>query len=92
MLRSLPHRGPDATGQMDTDMAVMGATPLAIRGLTDRLSQPIADPESGAIAVCTGEIDRTLRAGFRPVWVFAEGLRATIAFSKEEPAVIEQSL
>jgi len=57
MLESLSHRGPDATGQVDTDLAVFGATRLAIRGLTDRLSQPIADPESGVIAVCNGEID-----------------------------------
>jgi len=32
-------------------------TRLAIRGLTERLNQPIADPESGVIAVCNGEID-----------------------------------
>lgn len=38
-------------------MAVLHATRLAIRGLTERLSQPMADPESGAIVVCTGEIE-----------------------------------
>ena len=91
ILRPLSHRGPDATGQVDTDMAVLGATRLAIRGLTERLSQPIADQESGVIAVCNGEIDKTLKAGFSPIWVFAEGLHATIAFFKEEPAVIERS-
>jgi asparagine synthase (glutamine-hydrolysing) len=57
MLRSLSHRGPDATGQVDTDLAILGATRLAIRGLAERLSQPIADSESGVIAVCNGEID-----------------------------------
>jgi asparagine synthase (glutamine-hydrolysing) len=57
MLRSLSHRGPDATGQMGTDLAILGATRLAIRGLTDQLNQPMADAESGVIAVCNGEID-----------------------------------
>src|SRR5215475_9617647 len=57
MLESLSHRGPDATCQLDTESAVFGVTRLAIRGLTERLSQPIADPESGVIAVCNGEID-----------------------------------
>ena len=57
MLQSLSHRGPDATRQVDTDLAVLGATRLAIRGLTERLNQPIADAESGVIAVCNGEID-----------------------------------
>jgi asparagine synthase (glutamine-hydrolysing) len=57
MLRSLSHRGPDATSQLETESAVLGATRLAIRGLTERLNQPIADPESGVIAICNGEID-----------------------------------
>ena len=57
MLGSLSHRGPDAKYQMDTESAVLGVTRLAIRGLAERLSQPIADPESGVIAVCNGEID-----------------------------------
>jgi asparagine synthase (glutamine-hydrolysing) len=57
MLGSLSHRGPDATCQLDTESVVFGVTRLAIRGLTERLSQPIADPESGVIAVCNGEID-----------------------------------
>jgi len=57
MLGSLSHRGPDATCQLDTESAVLGATRLAIRGLSERLNQPIADPESGVIAVCNGEID-----------------------------------
>jgi asparagine synthase (glutamine-hydrolysing) len=57
MLRSLSHRGPDATGQVDTDLAILGATRLAIRGLSDPLNQPMADAESGVIAVCNGEID-----------------------------------
>ena len=57
MLGSLSHRGPDATCQLDTGSAVLGATRLAIRDLNERLNQPIADPESGVIAVCNGEID-----------------------------------
>jgi len=57
MLGSLSHRGPDATCQLDTESAVLGATRLAIRGLTERLNQPIVDAESGVMAVCNGEID-----------------------------------
>src|SRR5437879_2879798 len=57
MLRSLSHRGPDATGQVETDLAILGATRLAIRGLTDQTNQPMADAKSGVIAVCNGEID-----------------------------------
>lgn len=57
MLRSLSHRGPDATSQVDTDLAVFGATRLAIRGLTDQFNQPMVDAASGVIAVCNGEID-----------------------------------
>ena len=57
MLRSLSHRGPDATSQVDTDLAVFGATRLAIRGLTDQLNQPMVDAASGLIAVCNGDID-----------------------------------
>jgi len=57
MLRALSHRGPDATGQVDTELAVFGATRLAIRGLTDQLSQPMEEAESGLIAACNGEID-----------------------------------
>jgi asparagine synthase (glutamine-hydrolysing) len=57
MLRSLSHRGPDATRQLDGELAVLGATRLAIRGLVDRFDQPMTDTESGVIAVCNGEID-----------------------------------
>jgi asparagine synthase (glutamine-hydrolysing) len=57
MLRSLSHRGPDATGQVAIDFAVLGATRLAIRGLNDQPNQPILDAESGVITVCNGEID-----------------------------------
>ena len=57
MLASLSHRGPDANYQMDTESEVLGVTRLAIRGLGERLSQPIVDSESGVIAVCNGEID-----------------------------------
>lgn len=57
MLEALSHRGPDATRQMDTESAFFGVTRLSIRALSERLNQPIADPESGVIAVCNGEID-----------------------------------
>jgi asparagine synthase (glutamine-hydrolysing) len=57
MLRSLSHRGPDATGQVAMGFAVFGATRLAIRGLNDQPNQPITDAESGVITVCNGEID-----------------------------------
>jgi asparagine synthase (glutamine-hydrolysing) len=57
MLGALSHRGPDATYQLETECAVLGATRLAIRGLTEQSNQPIADQESGVIAVCNGEID-----------------------------------
>ena len=57
MLRSLSHRGPDATGQVGTDLAILGATRLAVRGLTDQPTQPMVDAKSGVIAVCNGEID-----------------------------------
>ena len=57
MLGSLSHRGPDATSQVDTDLAVFGATRLAIRGLTDQVNQPMVDAAGGVIAVCNGEID-----------------------------------
>jgi hypothetical protein len=57
MLRSLSHRGPDATSQVDTDLAVFGATRLAIRGLTDQFNQPMVDAASGVIVVCNGDID-----------------------------------
>jgi len=57
MLRSLSHRGPDAVGRADTEMAVMGATRLAIRGLDEDVNQPMIDEENRIIAVCNGEID-----------------------------------
>jgi asparagine synthase (glutamine-hydrolysing) len=57
MLQSLSHRGPDAVGQVDTDLAAFGATRLAIRGLDEDVNQPMTDAESGVIAVCNGEID-----------------------------------
>jgi asparagine synthase (glutamine-hydrolysing) len=57
MLQSLSHRGPDAVGLADTDLAVMGATRLAIRGLNEDVNQPIVDEQHHIIAVCNGEID-----------------------------------
>ena len=69
MLRSLSHRGPDASRVMNTDLAVVGATRLAVRGLNERASQPMTDTESGVLAVCNGEIDnhRELRRWFSEV-------------------------
>jgi len=56
MLQSLSHRGPDATGQVTTESAVLGATRLAIRGLQDG-QQPMVDAATGLLVVCNGEID-----------------------------------
>ena len=69
MVAALAHRGPDDVGLHGTDVAVLGATRLAIRGLVDG-GQPMVDSESGVVAVCNGEIDnhRTLRA-----WLAARG-------------------
>jgi len=63
MLDALEHRGPDGTGFLADDRAALGASRLAIRGLTDG-HQPIVDPETGVMAACNGEIDnhRELRA------------------------------
>lgn len=63
MLKALSHRGPDSAGSASAEFAELGATRLAIRGLVDG-NQPMADADSGVIAVCNGEIDnhRELRA------------------------------
>jgi len=59
MLEALAHRGPDDQGTHAADAAVLGATRLAIRGLTGG-QQPIVDVSSGIVAVCNGEIDNHL--------------------------------
>lgn len=56
MLLALSHRGPDDTGLAVSDSALLGATRLAIRGVSDG-NQPMVDPASGVVAVCNGEID-----------------------------------
>jgi len=56
MLQSLAHRGPDDVGRVATDSAILGATRLAIRGLSDG-NQPLVDEATGVVAVCNGEID-----------------------------------
>jgi asparagine synthase (glutamine-hydrolysing) len=63
MLGALAHRGPDASALAASGSAVLGATRLAIRGLTDG-RQPLVDSASGVVAVCNGEIDnhRELKA------------------------------
>jgi asparagine synthase (glutamine-hydrolysing) len=63
MLRSLSHRGPDATQQVNTDLAVLGTTRLAIRGLNDQVHQPFEDAENGLIVACNGEIDNHRELG-----------------------------
>jgi asparagine synthase (glutamine-hydrolysing) len=70
MLAALAHRGPDEEGVYETDLAVFGASRLAIRGLADG-SQPLVDPETGVVVVCNGEIDnhRELRR-----WLAARGV------------------
>jgi asparagine synthase (glutamine-hydrolysing) len=71
MLAALAHRGPDDQGVYETDLAVLGASRLAIRGLDDG-RQPMTDPETGVVVVCNGEIDnhRELRS-----WLAARGVR-----------------
>src|SRR5262245_23450795 len=65
---------------------------LTIRNLTKSSSTIDYGPERpGDVKHSVAGLDKTQGAGFTPVWVFATGLRATIAFFKEKPAVIEQS-
>src|SRR4051794_5058978 len=75
MLAALAHRGPDDQGVYETDLAVLGASRLAIRGLGDG-RQPLIDPETGVVVVCNGEIDnhRELRS-----WLAARGVRVSQA-------------
>ena len=63
MLDALLHRGPDNTGLLEGESAVLGATRLAIRGPNVE-RQPVVDAPTGITAVCNGEIDnhRELRA------------------------------
>ncbi len=69
MLSLLAHRGPDETRVASGADGTLGATRLAIRGVHSG-SQPLADPDTGILAVCNGEIDnhRELRA-----WLEARG-------------------
>ena len=68
-----------------TDLAV------TIRNLTKSSSTINYGPERpGDVKHSVAGMDKILRAGFRPACDLAEGLRATIAFFKQEPAVIEQ--
>jgi asparagine synthase (glutamine-hydrolysing) len=75
MIEVLAHRGPDDAGVHAAASAVLGATRLAIRGLEDG-RQPIADPATGVVAVCNGEIDNhgELRA-----WLAARGRPVALA-------------
>jgi len=56
MLDALAHRGPDDRGLLTRGAATVGATRLAIRGLSSG-QQPVTDAASGVVAVCNGEID-----------------------------------
>ena len=56
MLQAMRHRGPDALEFAATDLAVLGATRLAVRGVPDG-RQPMVDPATGVTVVCNGEID-----------------------------------
>jgi len=56
MVDALAHRGPDDSHVHRTSAAVIGATRLAIRGLSDG-HQPMVDARSGIVVVCNGEID-----------------------------------
>jgi asparagine synthase (glutamine-hydrolysing) len=59
MVALLAHRGPDGSGIATETSAILGATRLAIRGLSDG-DQPLVDNESGVIVACNGEIDNHL--------------------------------
>jgi asparagine synthase (glutamine-hydrolysing) len=69
MLAALVHRGPDETGLLAEDQAVMGTARLAIRGLNDG-RQPLQDTATGVLAVCNGEIDNH---GELRCWLAARG-------------------
>jgi len=56
MLDALAHRGPDDRGLLSRGAATLGATRLAIRGLSSG-QQPVLDLSSGVVAICNGEID-----------------------------------
>lgn len=56
MLDALAHRGPDDRGLLTRGAATLGATRLAIRGLSSG-QQPVLDASSGVVAICNGEID-----------------------------------
>jgi asparagine synthase (glutamine-hydrolysing) len=68
-LRRLRHRGPDEEHLAAAGGGAIGATRLAIRGLSSG-SQPVVHPGSGVIVACNGEIDnhRELRQ-----WLEARG-------------------
>jgi asparagine synthase (glutamine-hydrolysing) len=65
-LHRLRHRGPDDSQLTPCGSGAIGATRLAIRGLSSG-TQPFVDPASGIVVACNGEIDnhRELRAWLR---------------------------
>ena len=69
MLDALKHRGPQGSSQGESQGAIFGAQRLAIRGLSGGL-QPMADPRTGVLAVCNGEIDNHVELR---QWLAAKG-------------------
>lgn len=69
MTLSLSHRGPDGKGVWMDDSAAIGLchTRLAVIDLSDRASQPMADPQGRAVLTYNGEIYnyRELRSQLR---------------------------
>lgn len=55
-LRHLRHRGPDGVQLAAAGAGAIGATRLAIRGLSDG-AQPLVDRATGVVVACNGEID-----------------------------------
>src|SRR5262245_39522699 len=55
-LRQLRHRGPDDVRLADAGSGAIGATRLALRGLSDGV-QPMVDRATGVVVACNGEID-----------------------------------
>jgi len=64
---------------------------LTIRNLTKSSSTiEYREDRPGDVKHSVGGVDKTQKAGFRPVWDFAAGLRVTIEFFKKDLASIER--
>jgi asparagine synthase (glutamine-hydrolysing) len=55
MLAALAHRGPDGSGLVVADGAVLGHRRLALVDLSERGAQPFVDPRTGRVAVVNGQ-------------------------------------